>query len=555
MQRCWMRLMISVLFLAGLLGGTIASAQEAFITETWIKDDPRLSTTIDSPCKRVYIPELLASLSETSGVKLATGERDGSSDDKLVIFLHNSRLADIMNGLWAQLSYQHAEYRWVRTGTQGNYSYRFIRPRSAQELPERLSVLPQTLFERQFHRLSEAAFLSPEVRRDYLYKHIEEIYDGEQRFVEMDLKTERKWQGLRLLGRDSHNSRVLALLRGEIPDLKMTFEQMDPEGQTFLNQIYKESQSTGPQPKYVVISASRRDISFVAPILVMDVDHLGGYGYSGGVSVERMCRKEIRRLWTLEGDETVEALGAQTMQPTPDKSEAILLGSMTRPLDRTLLDMAVRAKTSLIARLPAETTPSQPNLQAVKTLGQAIKKIEDEPAFLLTKQRAGILLVTSPAWFLDRVAEPPYQIMSELRMRALKDGMLDITDMSLAAGVLTQRQTAVLAAEMPEARPLLTFFDLFCLLTHVAPQAKERPASLQVSLTDSALEVLKSNAYFRETFDNTYKGGQAKYFKVIQETGAPDADYDREITFGYVLKDGSWKPVIGGKLRRTHPPK
>ncbi len=421
------------------------------------QEDERLEKQVTLAATAVYLGEFLERLSRETGISLEAGSNgDGAGDPRISVYLSQVPVGDAMNALWSLVSYKNARWHWSRTGTRGQYRYRLLRTRPAQLFGALLQQQAQADFEAHAGTMLSAVQMSPEQQRQIAARN---------KLAGALLPDSQLRAGLSTFAQVLSPTQRAAVLRGET-QVTVPVSQLPPEGQAFIKTFRSQSQVVNitpdgerrpaPEPTWVRFRA-RRVTGDIAPVLFMDVEHLGGYGCLGGQPFEQEWKNQLGDLWMLPGDEKASRTEERPLPDLLDSAPAPAVEDKAEPvLERRLRQAAERVPFSVMARLPAgaRADPVLGNGRQghPRTVREFLDRLHEPTLYLQRKWRSGILLLTYPSWFLSEGgnAAMPYQEVRKLREAEAKGkGFLTLDALCAAAATLSEGQLLKLAAEFP----------------------------------------------------------------------------------------------------------
>lgn len=521
------------------------------ITDTMRKEDARLEKTISFTASRIYVGELLEQISKRSGVVISASERDGATDEQVFVCLVNTKLGDCLDALWSLLSYKDAEYYWARTGEAGRYQYKLGRSQGAQKLAGRLLDLTQELFEKQANILVSALNVTPNERKVIVQKMVHDLLaaDGDEakQLVKGLTENENIWAGLSLFANVLSPEQQKQVLRGE-NIIRKEVSELPEKGRDFVKSNWEATKayrkfSDGhtepvPIPTYVAFYARRQLQGTISPTMFIQLERIGGYGYLGGVPMEKAIRKKVGELWRLKGDLSDHALKHKIVQQ-PEKGG-------TLETEKSLFEMRLKqtannTPVTIMARLPddARVDPGLPFNQSIQAY---LERLDDYPPYFQNKWRHDVLLIDYPGWFQDDAMKIPLAFVKRLRQSRIEhNGYFYARDLAAAANFLQQDQLRRLAAEFPVLNQVADFREVWVTLSPNS-QALNRLLTAQgLPLTEEMTASLKGNMFFKNIME------QAVFDKArIKIEEHPDRNpASIEYTIGLVTNQGRWVPVVG----------
>jgi hypothetical protein len=251
---------------------------------------------------------------------------------EVTVFVTDTRLRDLMSALWSLVSYRGAEWRWSRSGKPGAYRYQLMRPLPAATFAARVLQHSQERFEAEVATLLAAVNAPPE--------RAAAIAARDPAAAKM-LRGDRERAALKTFSETFSPETQLRILRGQAL-LKVPVSDLSPQGRAWVQSVWQQSNQSLPPgqwthvPQYITAVAHPLPEN-VAPVLVMEIDGIGGYGYAGGRPLQNELDADLDRLWILPWDATDDPSAAQTLAEVspPGPGEPAL-----RPVERRLRDLA-----------------------------------------------------------------------------------------------------------------------------------------------------------------------------------------------------------------------
>jgi hypothetical protein len=500
--------------LAGVAAAAIAvrPAPADDLKTSEARQDPRLEQRVTLAEPRVWIGELLEKLTARTGVSLSTTDGDGAGDVEVTVFVTDTRLRDLMSALWSLVSYRGAEWHWSRSGKPGAYRYQLMRPPPAATFAARVLQHSQQRFEAEVATLLAAVNAPPEraaaiAARDPAAAKV--------------LGGERERAALKTFSEAFSPETQMSILRGQAL-LKVPVSSLSPQGRAWMQSVWQQANQSLPPdqwphaPQFITAVAHPLPGN-VAPVLVMEIDGIGGYGYAGGWLLQHELDADLDRLWMLPGDAANDPSAAQPLTEVspPGPGEPAL-----RPVERRLRDLARGAPLSLLARLrrrqsvQTESPPPPPP----KTVAEVLKVLRDQPPYLRAKWRRGVLLLSYPGWIVAEEENVPWPMVRRLREAEKKEGWEPSVDDVAAASMLGEKPLRRLAEDFPYMNAASTWQGLFRIY-HLFPQAAMQmtsPAGLPVVDLLPAFERVPDPAVLR-----LLENGEVAAVRIVTETRRP----------------------------------
>lgn len=419
-----------------------------------IRADPRLEGRVTIASGRIYIADLLEKLSEQSGVTLSAGEKDGAGGEPVVVFVRETRLADVMIGLWSLVSYRGASWRWVReedksSGGGDSFTYRLTRPAPAQALAATIEEEIQQDLERDFELLFSALKMSPEqlalatTRRPELGTISSGSGQGGNRQAVAALSA--------LLPTPEARRRALRqVLRQDAP-FRVSVAQF-PDALRIYAETQRQKRERGDRPlAYLELSKRMIQPDLLVPSLSLSFTDEGGSGGGpvllSGFDAHQGWRDALRDRWVLENDRRVHR--EREAQTIPADAAAAASPANSPPVETNEPDNAAairglgafHARTGIpvLARVPEREAPIVPPQK--EQVGEFLDRLRRR---YYAKWRDNTLLISHPAAARD---SEEHQVIWEVisRMRAEEktddpEGMISFSTVKLAATRLSEEQ-------------------------------------------------------------------------------------------------------------------
>ncbi len=521
---------MSTLLFVGLAVGDLLSVSVGdTLNVTDKKADPRLDKLVTFSSQKVAVGELLEELSKQTGVKLTNGARDGSADPRLTIALNKIPLFSAMDGLWSELSYRKGEWSWVRSGKSPDFEYTLIRPLAAQRWPAMVGQQIQQDFEQLAEGLFSAAELQGADRRKIIDTVTKDILKSPGKLGDIYMRGDRMFRGLRTMSRVLDSATKAKVLRGqELP----TFATSDlpEESKQFVHSVWAEfkgwrraSDGTNqptPEPEHVRFRTDRIPGDIV-PVLVIEMDGIGGYGYAGGAPLSDLWEKRFQDLWMLDGDSTKASANVNSLKSETKKD----VPGGYHPQEQRLIDLANTKGLSLIARASDEAADFGAFDQLpIETTLTNLRKLRPR---LDSKWRGSILLLAAPTWIFEDQQIAPWRLIKECRAERGAGGKCFAPkDLFNAADKLSQDELLLLYNDYPVFRFVAQFQALFARLSRSPDTYLGLRTERGVPLETVLPYVAASPLWPREKIDNA--PGQKRFRLTVRPT-AMGLDYRIEV--------------------------
>jgi len=127
-----------ILFMSMLsVGGLTQGLSEVSRTE-----DPRLLTKISKSDRAVSIGELPQSIKAQTHIDISMDDLDDFSGFVVLVELTNVPAGDVLDALYALVSSKDGQWKWLRQGRPGAYSYYLVAPPATKDRARRAYLLP-----------------------------------------------------------------------------------------------------------------------------------------------------------------------------------------------------------------------------------------------------------------------------------------------------------------------------------------------------------------------------------------------------------------------------
>lgn len=441
------------------------------LTASIRRTDQRLKRTVSVKADRIYVGDLVAALAQQSGVSIACSEDDGAADDIVAVSFKGVPVADAMDSLWSLLSYREAEWQWKRTGKPERYSYRLERPLAARQLPLRLQAETEASFEQQTERLIAAALLpTPD---------LEELARRD-REAAMLVQSPRMRAGLRTVAEVLTPEQWRQAVRGGA-EFEIPVTRLSQTGRAFVHSVWSSTKALRkgadgvfepvPEPSTLTIRRDRLGNN-LAPVLFIDLEGIGAYGYSGGMPLQRDWLARLKELWRLPGDQNANEL-EERLIPVP--REAVPPLSSRWVQSTRLRQAADGTEVSFLARL-SQDQRHDIGAPYGGSLGRYLARVRGSNPYLDHKWRGSILLVSYPAWYMidTDAVKPSWAVARDLRrVEKASGGVLPVSAMDMAASRLNTAQVERLSADFPVMKGVALWHEFFAFRGRFPHLARE----------------------------------------------------------------------------------
>jgi len=448
-----MKKFASVLGLCAITMST-ASAFGQTIDQKMVEADKALTQQISIPCGHYAIGELLEMLTHQSSVVLESADpNDGGSGLEVTVCLRSQPLNETMNALYALLSFKQHEWKWIRTGKPGSYTYKLSRPLEAQNLPTALQAWSQDALEKEAKKFIDALQLSPEELKEA---------GKTDSWLKALADSPRAQDGIHEFATMLPPDMQLAVLRGSASP-KFQVSQLDERGKQWVHNIWKNSQPDGvatPSPEPTWIQFRTDPASAPTICMYIDIENQGGYGYFGGRLLDNAFREYFANLWILPGDNAHVDLEQQVVK----RLDGIVIKNQNRVMEERLGQLSTAMPVSFMARLPQEQR-YDPHQIAGVPLEKFLNAFRGMGYELQSKWRAGTLLLTDDTLYQEDLAHSnpaPWIVMKHVRaMREHSQGVFVWADLVALSHDYDAKMLTRLGKEFPVATALLECNDLF----------------------------------------------------------------------------------------------
>ncbi len=430
------------------------------ITSRDLRADARLQQGVTVLGPRKFVGEVLEVLSERTGVRITPDDASGAADPRLIVWIKDQPAWKAMSALASLFSYRNAGWYWERKGDVSTGVYRLVQTRSAQRLAKRLVDHAQAEFERVTADLITATRRSSQ-------EWTQRLASPEPVGVE-----ERTGWGVQLFASCLSPEMQREVLRGE-QRVTVPVDSLPPFGRRLVEDTYQHmrpyrAHANGtiealPMPAHVEFMAS---LSLPEPTrsLYIQMGHMGGYSYAGGMPLKRAFRDYLRDLWIGEDDAAGD-----------DERERLLVASGkisedTQRLDhleRVCMELAELTDLPILVRSPSLRSTTTNESPAGRLLGEYLSTLPGRYA-ASHKWHEGFLLISYAGWFHmpDEVHRPPYSVIRRLRSACENNNGLITAEAVLdACRSLTADQLRALEpymagfAQLAEVQSVLCFVD------------------------------------------------------------------------------------------------
>lgn len=430
----WITISLTTIF---VLLCTTSNSAAAPIPNTFVQEDPRLSKPVTVAMADAYVGEILDSLSQSAAVTLTADAQSGAPDERLAVYATGTKLVDLLNGIYSMLSYRSGEWHWSRKNFPGGYHYYLSQSAPAQRIGPVLDGQLQAQFEDHATEMLKGLSLPPDQLADFL-RHDEVA----AKLLSDDLLK----QGLRVFDEELTPEMRQSVLRGQQEPM-IPIDRLSEDGKKLVDAVAKRIIRAGePQaPRWIRFKLSKVAVS-VAPMMVIEVDGLGAYGYLGGPPLSQRFLSRVQDEWFLPGDSRTSAL-MNEMVPAP--VSATSPRTADAPLTRRVREATEPLHVPVIIRL-AKMRGLQLNRPYGKPLRAFLDDLKSSPSNIQYKWRSGVLLIADSTWFKGRShsAPAPFSIVSKLRQSARQnEGILPLDAIGSALSTLNNYQVDEISAE------------------------------------------------------------------------------------------------------------
>jgi hypothetical protein len=452
----------------------------------WKSVDASLGKPVSSRHSSIQVSDLLKDWSKQTGAKLEAIEGSGAGDPRILVALESLPLSKAMHSLWSLLSNQGGAWYWERRVSNNVVVYRLEQPMLARALPSLIKGDVQSSFESEVNHLLSLAALSPEERK----KRIADLEKDNAEPKYLNSKYPEPgwtWDGLRIIRDAVKPNNLASLLRGE-KKLRVGVADISSQGKFFVRSMWEKmngvpgsSDHSGrfQEPQGMTISIANPSI---APVLVLELDHIGGYGYAGGAPLDRSWRSRLYDKWKMPGDLSVSPLENRPFEFTPEERVAYLekaskpLVVSPNPTDQMradtasptfgnrVLELAQRSHTNILVRLSMpKRADYDPGPLTSTTLKQYLNDRMYQRNMVQHKWCDDVLLLRHPAWYLYSADDPPITIARKVRRSTIdKKWTLDLA--CTIAQSMTDKQLEVLGKDCFTAESIAVMRPILAIL-------------------------------------------------------------------------------------------
>lgn len=526
------------------------------LTEAMRKEDQRLQKPVTVRGRHMFVGELLESLSATTGVHLETGDpEDGGADELLTVDLRGTTLADVMEALWSLVSYKGASWHWSRQGGGAPYSYRLTRPPQARQLATRLLADQQRRLESQTAILIEAAGLADSERAGLADRLAQSLGLSDSTTARACLQGGRAMAGMRAFAACVSPEQRLAVLRGE-GEARVAVADMADDDKRFVQSVYDESRamvkhddgSLAPVPFPASIRFHTRSTAADGtPCLVITLDGLGGYAYSGATPLANGMAQTLSSEWIQEGDARTDHAEAR---PAPHP----LLAARTQPSpEDRVLSLAEESGVPLLMRCPVPWHVDPGDLLG-ETLGTGLERLVGDRTTYMHKWRKGVLLVEYAGWYRRPEPNLRWSVVRRLRQAATAhDGSLGIEDLGFAAAKTTPDQVKSYEHVLPGSTTIAEFHGILCASARRLGGVSQLASAAGVEIDDTIGAAL--DRFLRPVPDGPSptgrSGGRRVRIRRNPLQGSQSGGFALDLQI--LNADGEWQGVVGIAAPRWRP--
>ena len=566
--------LIVVLVLALLLP---AASRSETITPTIRAEDPRLSTLVTLNEPRVALSELLAKLSEQTGVALQTNPLDPASGRQIFLCCDHKPLGEVMDALWSLLSYQPGVWKWERTGKASAFRYAFAPTLGATNLPQTLKDMSQQVFMDYAKAMLVFAAMPPEERRRNVAKITAALMQPDDKMALQMLEQDGfTWNCLRAFMQALTPQQQQNVLRGN--RVPVTLDKMPDDARTAFHQAWSWSNPRHTLPDGQIVPYPEPSIIFfetsgghmgrrgLLPCLYIDMGNVGSLSVLGP-NMERGYKDRIRSLWMLPGDARENELLQQicVSPKTPDvdvpsqprndeelraagKQGRVFSAATTPAITQIRFGQLSRALPVMVVALLPDPSVGyyDPDAPYGKTVEAFLQKAITSQVLLMTKWRGNALLVSDPTWFLYEDDSVPYAVVQQLQ-RAAKNGFVSFPVLAEVAAKVTADQWRGLCHSEPLQRmeaaySLLQFCRVYPLMLK----------SDGLGLNEDVIQTLR-----RVSPLNNFPmllDGKTRALRVLPVTrkGEKTAMYEMQVQYQNAQRE--WHPLVGFTQQRAVKP-
>ncbi len=493
--------------------------------------DARLETPVTLHERRIYLGELFAKLRTQTGIELSIDETLSLSG--VQVSLHCTRLpvVTLLNSLWSLLSNREAEWTWLRLSEAGKYRYEFTQTAQAREKAARFGGYAQRVFEQYVAVMEEFARMTPKERKRNISRLSKALFQSDNQVAQSLIGDDSIWKFVQLFaeGVPPDVQRQIFTTRGKA---KIFLTELPGPLQELFHQVYAECHFSYhqngvevplPKPTTLHFFSSNQNLTRreIVPSIMLDFGPAGSYSSLGNYDVIKGIKAYLKQLWILPGDTPDHPLAQKVVpeEKSVDPASVPLVpfftdatgrkrhSALPQALDTWLLLLARSAAIPMIEILPFQQN-DDPGSPINKTVAEFLSKAAQNDPSPMHKWRDGVLLVNSPAWFLEEENTVPYRLVKELTK--WRGQLIPLAQLAALMNTLTEAQAQSLADEYPPIAGALQFYPAFRLCA----QSPELLTDAGIKLDAEKIAVLLTLPL---SHPETLKAGTAGAVRLVQK--------------------------------------
>lgn len=419
-RRYWLRGWILFGFLMLQYGAGAAQPASAPVPAWFRQPDARLEQRFRVEGARVCIGDLLHELTKASGVALDATEK--AFDFVVTLYLRDSSLLDILEGVRSLYSNRGAEWNWQQQAVSpGVYRYTLVRSLGARTLGARLREEVERRFARNLD--DQIAWLSADA---------EERASIESRNPEIAplVKDDTLQGGIRVLAGHFSSEQRKALLRfdqtgyGSEKMTPLEVERLSESERRWMdgiwNRMFGGQAHPPPHPTQLTIFSDRNEKD-IFPCLWISIGEAGAYAYVGGIQMDAFFESRVADIWRREEERIVSPLADRKIeQPkNPEQTPSGDRAPRLQPplsLHQHLEEVARLAQINVLSACTDIKIGEGRPKHYGKTLREYFDILEKQSK-IMTKTSRGIVLFQEKAWCWNQWEESliPWKQVSNWR--------------------------------------------------------------------------------------------------------------------------------------------
>ncbi len=518
--------------------------------------DPRLETRIALSEPRIRLGKLLEKIAKATGVQISADAKDGTGDVYVQAYCTELPLADVMNGLWALVSYRKGEWEWELRGTKARPSYRLAQPPRARSYSRERREWMVNTFRQQALTLIGAVDGSDAQRAQAL----KQIYGDAER-PEIALTPERIWSAVRLVKQHATAKQLMRALDGEAVNIRT-------DGAASAAHAGAPDADLAGDHTLTLAPASFGGV----PILYAGLVSENLTPIAGSVPLARAYRNSMYAAWLMDGDAkddpaSLKPVGATRAGGSATRTDGRESGSASvvqvppgepegrmSSLELRMQAIAVEARQPMFVRLREDQRDDMLPDPVGHTISEYWKALWGTALGawfkdVMPKWRGGVLLVTTISWPMDD--DPiPERILAALRRSSRPGEYLPIADVAAVADVLTPRQLARLVTEFPVMDEAIRCRGMLILMHRYPDLIRQAQSPTGVPLTPEVLDVIHSLP--ASPLNVVVDRAEARYLAITEKDSRRLGKPTRAMIFWALDKDG--RQTIGTEVANVRQP-